>query len=274
MMVRSANALVLLGAMLFPLAAGAQAPAFDVASVKPSAPNDSSMGGMPRIAPPSGGRFTVANLPLRMLVGLAYEIDEARIMGGPDWQTSKTFDISAKADAAVLRTSKDLPPLLKNLLADRFRLRVHKEMREQPVQVMVVARSDGRLGRDMKPSTADCTVRPCTVTPSPAASLTDGMTMRGEGQPMHILTNLASQSVGQTVFDETGLTGLFDWELRFDPMSMAARGLALPAGVSLPPSSAPTMTAALQEQLGLKIISVRRKVDVLVIDSADLPTPD
>lgn len=251
MRARRAGVAVLLGLMLRPPTPAAQTPAFEVASVKPSPRGGSTQAGaFPMVMPIIGGRFTATNVPLRMLVGFAYEAEDERIIGGPSWQRLKTFDITAKADPAVLRTPEDLAPLLKTLLADRFKLKVRTETRELPVHVLVVARRDRQLGPDLKPSVS--------------------------GRPISVLVNLAAKSTGRIVKDETGLSGLYDWELHFDPASLLgpAGRLALPAGMPRPQSDAPPLVAALREQLGLTLESARRHLEVVVIESADLPSPD
>jgi uncharacterized protein (TIGR03435 family) len=83
---------------------------------------------------------------------------------------------------------------------------------------------------------------------------------------------------GKLVQDKTGLTGLYDFELSFDPevmLRMASQfGVNLPGPVNLPPSDSPSLLTALREQLGLKLDSARGPVEVLVIDSAEMPMPD
>ena len=93
-----------------------------------------------------------------------------------------------------------------------------------------------------------------------------------------MLVQLLTQATGRIVEDKTGLTGLYDFELRFDPevlMRMASQiGVNLPPGVTLPPSDSPSLLTALNEQLGLKVESGKGPFEVLVIDSAEMPTPD
>jgi uncharacterized protein (TIGR03435 family) len=289
---------------------GGQTPAFDVASVKLSQPDTSSpIGSIPMIMVPPGGRFTARNVTLRMLLQSAYGVTDAQIIGGPSWEISQKFDISAKADAVVLRSAADLGPLLKGLLADRFRLKAHTETRELPVSVLAIARSDGRLGRDLKPSKSDCTnaqaemqkradalmsggpaaadaiaqlmpkpgqTMKCAMMPLVGTNIAD-FGMHGDGQPISVISSLVNQATGKIVIDETGLTGLFDWDLRFDPNSLLAAAARM--GVTLPPpalpqSDSPSVVAAVREQLGLKVEDARRPVEVLVIDSVELPTPD
>ena len=97
-----------------------------------------------------------------------------------------------------------------------------------------------------------------------------------------MLTTLLTLVTGRTVIDKTGLTGLYDWELRFDPTVFIA-AIAQQAGINIPalPANAttlfadsPSLLTALNEQLGLKLDSQRGPVEVLVIDSAELPEPD
>jgi uncharacterized protein (TIGR03435 family) len=263
--------------------------------------------------PQGSGGLSISNMPLRLLVRMAYGVQDFQIVGGPSWQMSSRFDITAKAAEGTVRGTQDMLPMVKSLLADRFKLKAHTESREMPTYAMVVARSDGSLGRDIKPSTSDCSnaaadaqkraeellkggassflamltkgeAIPCTVTPAlnpsnPAA----GFALRGNGQPMTALTQLLTQATGRVVLDKTGLTGLYDWELRFDPTVFMALlpqlginipGAAAGATASSPFADSPSLLTALQEQLGLKLDSQRGPVEVLVIDSAEMPLPD
>jgi len=101
--------------------------------------------------------------------------------------------------------------------------------------------------------------------------------MKLRGQPISTLVSMLTQMTGKKIQDKTGLTGRYDFELTFDPevlMRMVSQlGINIPAG-SLPPSNAPSLLTALQEQLGLKLENDKAPGEVLVIDSAELPTPD
>jgi uncharacterized protein (TIGR03435 family) len=130
---------------------------FEVAAVKPSNPNPSSpLGMIPMVRPQPGGRLTVTNLPLKMLIALAYETQDFRMAGGPPALMSAKFDIVAKAPGGATLGLKEMRPLVKNLLIDRFKLKAHIEPREMRIYDLVIARSDGRLGPDLKPSMSDC----------------------------------------------------------------------------------------------------------------------
>lgn len=293
-----------------PIARQSPASQFEVASVKPSNPNPSGpLGAIPLVLPPVGGRFTATNVPLRVLVRVAFGVQDFQIVGGPSWQMERRFDIVAKTEDTAA-TMEAVLPMLKALLAERFQLQTHTEMRDMAVSALAVARGDGTLGPDLKASTADCASQtdqaqklaeafakggaaaaaallprdgraiPCSVGPLLPAPGAGPMSygLRGNGVPIAALTRLLTGFTGRMVIDKTGLTGLYDWELRFDPevmMQMAVRsGVNLPPGITLPPSDSPSLLTALREQLGLKVDSERGPVEVVVIDRAELPTPN
>ena len=298
-------AVVLLGAGIGVRAQNPPRPAFEVASVKPSAPNPGDfMSSIPRVTN-SNGRLTAANLPLRLLVRIAYEVNDFQISGGPADLLAAKYDITAKAEDGAGVTPKDVMAMLRSLLIDRFHLETHTESREMPIYALMVARADGKLGPDLKPSTSDCVGKeaetqkrlealaqggaaaamslltgppiPCTMLPAARGAGSFGL--RGNGQPIASLMQLLTQATGRTVVDRTGLAGLYDFELRFDAELMlrlaAQAGVNVPvAPANLPPSDSPALMTALQEQLGLKLDSTRGPVDILVIDRAEAPAPD
>jgi uncharacterized protein (TIGR03435 family) len=199
-----------------------------------------------------------------------------------------------------------LLPILKSVLIDRFKLKTHTEKRELPIESLVVARSDGKVGANLKPSTADCKdaqqeqqkralellkggpgalaallpkpgeVTPCSISPMIGNGSSFGL--RGNGQSLLVLVQLLTGVTGKNVQDKTGLTGLYDFELTFDPADLlrmvSQMGINLPPGVNLPQSDSPSLLTAVREQLGLKLDSDRGPVEVLVIDSAEMPMPD
>jgi uncharacterized protein (TIGR03435 family) len=98
------------------------------------------------------------------------------------------------------------------------------------------------------------------------------------GQPIAMLAQMLTQLTGRMVQDHTGLAGRYDFQIIMDPqMTLAAvaqMGVPIPAGITLPTSDGPSLLTFLQEHLGLKIVTERGPLDVLVIDSAELPLPD
>src|SRR5687768_7749605 len=134
---------LMLGLASHPAAQFPAGPAFEVASVKPSNPDVAGPSGMP-----VGGRFTASNLTLRDLVLRAYDLVDSQLVGGPGWRASRRFDIQAKAADPVAGMTA-MQPMLKTLLADRFKLKVHTETREMPIYALVVAGEDGQLSADI-----------------------------------------------------------------------------------------------------------------------------
>jgi uncharacterized protein (TIGR03435 family) len=285
------------------LPAPAAAPRFEVASVKMSGPRPSDPSSRIRSTGVRtvGDRFTAANLPLRFLVRLAYGVHDFQIEGGPSWQTSQRFDIAAKAEDGFKGGEQEMLPMLKTLLNDRFNLKVRVEMRNLPLRTLVIARDDGKLGRNLRPSTSDCSTAaaaqqkqaeavnkggvadivaisgPCVMAPFDGGA--DGIGIRANGQPVSVLIPLLTQATGRIVLDRTGLTGLYDWEMKFDPQFLIGNvssqaGIDLRPGVNPPKSNGPSLLTALRDELGLRLDSERGPVEVLVIDSAEMPTPN
>jgi bla regulator protein blaR1 len=263
-------------------------PTFEVASVKPNKSGE----GPSRIGLQPGGRVTVINMSVRSLIRFAYQFQDFQILGGPDWIGGDRFDIAAKAE-------NDIPPsapgtigagqlMMRSLLSDRFKLTLHPEKRELPIYELKLVRNDGRLGPQLKLSTTDCQAmmnaareRGAPPPPqSPGQRPVCGM-RAGPGQmtagafPLSQLAFALSQMTQRVVVDRTGLAGDFDLDLTFTPDQTNALGTPKP-DVSPPPidPNGPSIFTALQEQLGLKLESTRGPVDVLVIDHAELPSPD
>ena len=290
--------------------AGAQTPAglsFEVASVKPSNPNPDPGNPLNSIAlmlPQPGGRFTATNMPLRMLIMAAYELkQDGQLAGGPPAILAAKYDITARAVNTATGWSKELPQLLRSLLAERFKLQTHTESRELPVYDLVLAHSDGRLGPDLKPSQSDCSKadeigaeraaalakgdltsfvgkpRPCSVSTDPSGGPLNLM-MRGDGQEMKSLVEVLSMFTGRTVRDKTGLTGRYDFDMKLDLQMVLAlarkMGANVPAGTEakIPQSDGSSLMTVLNEQLGLKLESTRDGVTVVVIDSVEAASED
>ncbi len=293
----------------------AQSPApltFEVASIKPSAPPDPSnpLTMVPMLLPGSGGSIRATNLPLRLLVRAAYKLEDDQIIGGPPWQLSSKFDITAKPEDGAVVSEDALRERLKALLADRFKLKTHTETREMTVSALMLARPDGKLGPNLKPSTADCSnaqeeaqklaeeIRrnpanamsamaqvKCGIVPMPTPGANGAppqLMVRGMGQPISNLVSLVTQFTGRQVVDKTGLTGNYDFELEL-PLDMEIlRRVAGQAGINLPAGPAPNapqydgpaMTTIISERLGLKLDTQKSAVPVLVIDSAEIPVAD
>jgi uncharacterized protein (TIGR03435 family) len=288
------------GVLLLPLASGAmraQAPAggtdkpkFEVAAVRENTNND----GKVTIGIQPGGRFTAVGVPVWDLIRQAFAVQRTQIVGAPDWTETARYDITAKAEGDIQGTPPGGPPgplnlMLQDLLADRFKLRAHRETRELPIYSLTLARSDKKFGAGLRPSTVDCAAMrgrggrmgappgppPPGERPQCGMRVAPNQIMAG-GVSLAQLTQMLSQFTQRIVIDRTGLEGTFDIDLTFT-LDGVPNAPPPPPGGPPPPSvdsNSPSLFTALQEQLGLKLESDRAPVEVLVIDHVERPTPD
>jgi uncharacterized protein (TIGR03435 family) len=252
----------------------AQAPSFEVASIKLNKTGDPQS--VPQLQP--GGRMTLTNRTLRYLVEFAYSsiespLHDLQILGGPDWVDRARFDITAKMEVNPPpgRENANLPRMmLRTLLAERFQLKLRTESRELPVYALVLARPESRLGPGLRPRQDSCEgsiPRPGSPDLKGDRPLC-GYLRAGQGtlnyRGVSISSMLRPSALGgldRIVIDQTRLQGLFDIDLTW----------AVDPGAS---ADAPSIFTAVQEQLGLKLNPTRASVEVLVIQDAQLPTPD
>ena len=261
--------------------------AFEVASIKLNKGSDPRQGA--RLLP--GGRIEITNLPLRMMVRIAYGLTTTQtfdqIVGGPAWAGADRWDIVAKAEGDPGYDSASGQPLrliamLKTLLEERFKVKVHTEKREVPTYALVVASKD-KLGQTLKESHADCytpaNAPPPGTPPDPARLCgirgpVGDYTLTGMSM-LQVAQNFSGTApIGRPVFDRTGLSGRYDWRLQWVPMFIPSpandgTNIANPAA-----DTGPNIFTALTEQVGLKLQSERGQVDYIVIDQAERPTDE
>jgi len=274
--------------MVLGAAASAQSPArtpapFEVVSVKRSAPEAR----MTRPGSPDpGGRWQSLNATLLMIIGRAYPdyATPGLIVGGPGWIHEARFDIDARAGREVPRA--EYPAMVQQILADRFKLKVHTEARTIDVYALVVARSDGRLGPRLKPASAECLAEleaerqrraadpgPITIATGQTmpcggtvGGLVNGITRLNGARTIDSLAFGIQAFMDTRVIDRTGLNGMYELDLEFDYMAMRSVADARPEFSGL------NIFTALQEQLGLKLEPRKEMVDVLVIDAVEMPS--
>ena len=268
-------------------------PAFEVTSVKRNVSGDTfiSFGMQP-------GGLRLVNIPVRQLIVRAYQVQPYQVLGGPSWTTGDRFDVTAKTPGEP--TPQEMNVMLQSLLADRFKLKIHKETRQSDVFRLIKARTDGRLGEALKPATVDCGAprgraggptpgpagRPGGPAPGPGGPAGGCFMMiapgrlQMAGQPISTLVNSLAGQLGRPVLDETGLTGPYDLTVSFMPDSTGRGGPPPgpppPGAPELPPidPNAPALPTALLEQLGLRLEPAKGPIEVIVIDSIDQPTED
>jgi uncharacterized protein (TIGR03435 family) len=230
---------------------------FDVTSVKPNTSGE--QGGSSKGQP---GRYVGVNVTLRRVIGLAYRPVQ-EFVGGPDWIDTERFDIEGRVEGTP--TQDQMLEMLRSLLSDRFQLAVHRESRQMPAYALTVARGDGKLGADLRP------VAPCRPPAAPPIASTRSCggfavgngSIRGNGVTMtQLAAELPSATEGRYVVDRTGLGGAFDVSLVWNADALS------PTTTS---DSAPSVFAAIQEQLGLRLVPITTPIEVIVIDRAERP---
>ena len=303
---------------------------FEAASIKPY--DATSGGAMMRMMP---GQLDAIGIPVRLLLRQALRVQDYQLIGLPSWADTERYAIVAKAPAGAQQNA--MPVMLANLLKDRFKLATHPETREMPILNLVLARSDGKLGAGLRPSSPECqamiSARGAGPGPGgpgrpggpgagpngpggpggpagpgagpgrgappgpggpggpptfdadnpPCGSMRQGPgIVGGGGIGFAQIAQMLSQLTGRPVIDKTGLTGVFDFNLKYTPEPGLGGnnnpfGPPPPGAPQLAPGAdpnAPNVFTAVQEQLGLKLESTRGSVPVTVIDHIEKPTLD
>lgn len=272
-------------------------PSFEVASVKPSPPVSGERFQQPvGVGYKPGGRMLAQNATLMLLIQFAYAAHDnplaghsnpllsSQVIGGPSWIDSIAYNIEAKP--AGNTDPKHAWLMLQTLLAERFKLALHRETRELPVYDLTVAKNGPRL-----PAAKDagCVSFPPGTSPHPVPGKVDcgyvsGPFSESESGQMHMkgrrirTSDLARELalvLDRPVLDKTGFTGEFDLDLTFAP-DQALRGAGLrQAGSGIAPEPGrPNIFAALEEQYGVKLVPAKGPVEVLVVDHAEKPAPN
>ena len=232
---------------------------FDVVSVKPSAPDDHNSFMFQNLP---GGSIRLVGVPLRMIIMQAYGVGSFQITGGPDWIRTDRWDILAKSDDITGRlTRAQEDPMLRALMTERFQLNVHIETREMPVYALVVEKNGSKLVRH-------------TGVEQQFRSVYGSLIVKKGGSAA--LAAWLSRGLGRMVIDKTDLRGDYDYAIEWTP----APGEGGPESIGLPPGAAtahaetngPSIFTALQEQLGLRLVSQKGPVEIIVIDGVEKPS--
>ena len=238
---------------------------YDVTSVKQHPSGDNWVRSKDR---PDG--YSCSNLSLLNLIVNVYGIKQDQISGGPSWIDSIGFDVEAKVDDSNVEAFKKLSAqqrndLLKNLLADRFKLKVHFVTKGSPMYDMVVAKGGPKfkIPAPTKES-AEAGKNPEAAKPRSVEASPD--VFKGRRVSMDMLASHLSSTLHSTVADKTGLTGLYNVDLKWSPED------AGPSNEDADAESSPSIFTALQEQLGLKLIPTKGPNETLVIDHVEKPS--
>ncbi|MCU1328531.1 MAG: hypothetical protein JWN34_3901 [Bryobacterales bacterium] len=223
--------------------------AFDVVSVKPTAADDRVV----RIEVGPGGRFVAHGYSLKLLVQRAFGVKGFQVAGGPSWLDEDRFNVEARAAVQEDLTEEQLRPMLQTLLQDRFGLRYHLLTKALPGFALSVTGKGSKLKRSA-----------AAAEQSETAVRRRGAALVGEGVSTKTLATLFGAYLGKPVADETGLRGLYDFEITWTERADVVtpeRVTAEEAGVSL--------VTALREQLGLKLKTKRVNAEIVAVDRAE-----
>lgn len=217
---------------------------FDVASIKRN-----ETGGERHVGSTSpGGLYTATNFTLKQLISRAYAVGGAQIEGGPGWIDTDAFDINARADTPLHLSREEVRPCLQALLAERFHLAIHREIKQGAVYSLTVAKNGPKLKQHSGPGA-----------PGIGISTDSGKaTIIGTNTSMASLAEYLSGQAGRPVLNNTGLTGAYDirvvWAIDQANLSEAS------------------VFTAIQEQLGLKLGATKGPIETIIIDRAERPS--
>jgi uncharacterized protein (TIGR03435 family) len=221
-----------------------------------------------------------------LLIQRAYAVQAFQVVGGPAWINTDGYDVEAKPKGDTDR--KQMWLMLQTLLADRFKLTLHRETRKLPVYDLKAVKRGPKLPM---PKAVECFSQPPDAPPAPpppgqtdcgyvAGPLGSTGLLQLEGSKVHMadLVSKLALVLGRSVLDKTEFTGEFDLNLSFtaDEATMGlpgSGGPGDPGGSPLPTDlNVPNIFAALEEQLGLKLVRAKGPVEVLVIDHVERPS--
>ena len=223
-------------------------PAFLVATINPSNPDSTSGWAFPT----EGHRISCVNASVATIMRVAYGVHEKQIVGGPKWLTKDRYDVSGIPDVAGVPNLKQTQEMYQKLLADRFHLIFHREMREIPIYSLTVAKGG-----------------PLLKIADPNEDLNAGNS-GGGGERTLKFSNTSMKDFAlnmnfyedRPVIDQTSLPGRYDFTLQWTD------DVARESGPGVPPS----IFTAIREQLGLRLDAVKGPAEVLVIDRLDRPS--
>jgi uncharacterized protein (TIGR03435 family) len=240
-----------------PMAANAS-PTFEVATIKPSKPDQPGKAFMVR-----GRRFQTINTTLSDLISFSYGLHAKQIIGAPAWVETDKFDLTAEPDGEGAPSDKQWKGMVQKLLAERYKLTFHRDKKELSVYVLSV----GKTGPKMTKSQGDPNGLPGLWFHALGALTVSNANM------LDFAGVMQSAVLDRPVVDQTAITGRYDFTLNWTPDDSQFGGM----GVKIPPptdsaNAPPALFTAIQEQIGLKLDATKAPADVLVIDHVEKPS--
>lgn len=227
---------------------------FEVASVKPAPPGDGGPVRSVLLFLPDG-RFRNTNTTLKSLIQTAYSVQDFQVDGATGWMDSDRYDVEGKAEGSSNPSRADVLLMLQSLLAERFKLKLSRETKENTQYALVVAKGGPKIKLAADPAGG-------------ARGGANGLLVGKRTMPQ--LATMLSGIVRRPVIDQTGLQGVYEFTLEWLPEV----GQTGPDTNAPPPANpnAPSLFTALQEQMGLRLESIKGQVEVLVIEHAERPS--
>ena len=222
-------------------------PAFEVAAIKPSDPRESANG-----FHAEGRQVSIANQSVAKMVMFAYAVQQSQVVNLPEWASTTRYDVSGVPDLEGAPNLVQLREMIQKLLFDRFGLVLHRETRELPVYAITLAKGGAKL----------------TSAADPNGTSGEGGMQHGTELRMRFTNSSTADLalnlqlvVDRPIVDRTGLTGRYDFVLRYTMDETHATD----------PNAPPGLFTAIREQLGLKLDAVKAPTQVLVVDSVQQP---
>jgi uncharacterized protein (TIGR03435 family) len=240
-----------------PMAADAN-PSFEVATIKPSKPDEPG-----KLFGIRGNHFKTINTTLTDLITFAYGVQQKQIVGQPEWMDKDKWDIEAQPDVPGAPNKLQVATMIQKLLADRFQLKFHDDKKELSAYVLTVAKS----GNKMTAGSTDPNQLPGLFFTGLGRLTVQNATMEDFAELMQTAV------LDKPVVDQTALAGKWNFLLKWTPDESQFGGM----GIKVPPPSdapdaPPPLFTAIQEQIGLKLDAGKAQVKVLVIDKAEKPS--
>jgi uncharacterized protein (TIGR03435 family) len=275
--VRRSMLLAIVGSLTFTalvfgqiMAGGVKTPTYDVVAIKP----DKAGGGMRMMWSPD--RYSAENTTLKLMMKYAYNFrTDDHISGLPGWADSFHFDMEAKMDSDAVATLQKLPMveqveqrrwMMQQVLADRFRLKVRRETKNLSMYALVVVKDGFKLKEADPNDTYPNGIKGADGVSHAGMFLIGDGRMQAQAIPMSTFADDLSMQVERQIVDRTGLTGKYDIQLKWAPEEERQD-----AG-STAKDSGPSLFIVLQEQLGLRLESIKGPVDTIVVDHVEMPS--
>jgi uncharacterized protein (TIGR03435 family) len=213
-------------------------------------------------------RFTATNVTLQTLIKAAYKVDDNQISEAPSWLSTEKFDIGAKWDKSVVDALQELNEnqlvverrrMLQELLADRFKLSLHREFKHFPIYELVIAKNGPKFQESKPGDTYPNGFRDSDGLARAGIMHFKNGQLIGQGVPIALLVRelsgeISRESGGSIIEDKTGLKGNYDFKLHWSPED-----------------SPTSLLMVVEEQLGLKLEPQDGPGQILVIDHVEKP---